>query len=831
MYGRMKSYSYFLFGILFIVSCHKKELVKEIHINHWEFCETGKEWYSASVPGAVHLDLYDNNLIEDPFYRDNENKLQWIEETSWEYKSEFSLEEEFLEKKNIQLIFSGIDTYADVYLNDSLIKSCDNFFVTHRVKLDSVLKLNNELRFVFHPTVEKAKDIQKNNPYNLPGEERVYVRKPQFHFGWDWGPRFIGCGITEEVKLLGFNTAQISDYYLRTISVSDTKAKMRLELEISDLESEPYFIAFLGEEYPVQKEGNHIEFTVENPNLWWPRGYGDQHFYPLEISLLDSKGTVVDQIHEKYAIRQIDLVQDADDLGKGFKFQINGIDIYAKGANYIPLDFFHTRVDSGHYRKALNDVVEANMNMLRVWGGGMYEDEYFYNLCDSLGILVWQDFMFACAMYPGDDDFMESVEQEATQQLKRLRKHPAIALWCGNNEISEGWHRWGWQEGRSEDEIDALWMDYQNLFNKLLPNLVDTFTTSDYWESSPQYGRGDSKYQFTGDAHDWGVWHDAEPFEKFQNKVPRFMSEYGFQSFPEIDAMELYTLEEDLFLDSEVMKVHQKHPRGNSLIQEYMLRDYKAPAEFESFIYLSQVLQAEGMRVGMEAHRRARPYNMGTLYWQFNDCWPVASWSGRDYYGNWKALHYATQRAYEDLLISTMQSKDSLFIYLVNDHVENLEYDLLIEHMDYYGNRLGSKSTYTTIAGSSSSQVYAILLDDYFYLDSLENKSYLDIQLLQNGEVQARKFHHFVKPKDMDLPYTGISYKVEKDSLGFMLEIFSDAFMKDLMITSLHDGRFEDNYFDLPAKEHRRIRFYNEYPMEEFNTNSLTFYSIVDTYE
>ena len=309
------------------------------------------------------------------------------------------------------------------------------------------------------------------------------------------------------------------------------------------------------------------------------------------------------------------------------------------------------------------------------------------------------------------------------------------------------------------------------------------------------------------------------------------MSEYGFQSFPEMKAIELYALEEDFYLHSKVMRAHQKHPRGNSLIQEYMLRDYKEPIDFESFVYLSQVLQAEGMRIGMEVHRRARPYNMGTLYWQFNDCWPVASWSSRDYYGNWKALHYTAKRAYEDLLISTVQTKDSISIYLINDESENHDYDLLIEHIDYNGNRMGTKSKYIIANGASSNLIQTIALDDYLYIDSIENKSYLDLQVLKSGEVQARKLHHFVKTKEMDLPYTEISYKVEKDSLGFVLELFSDAFMKDVMINSLHDGRFEDNYFDLPANEHRRIRFYNHYPMEEFNTDNLTFFSIVDTYE
>jgi len=831
MFARMKSTSYLLVLILFLASCQKKELVKEVFITNWEFREQGAEWLPATIPGFVHLDLFDNNLIEDPFYRDNENKLQWIEEKSWEYKTEFALDSEFLKNKSIALNFSGIDTYADVYLNDSLITTCDNFFVEHSIELSSLLKFNNELIFVLKPTVEYALQMSENASFNLPGEERVYVRKPQFHFGWDWGPKLIGGGITEEVKLVASNTAQISDFYVSTISISDSVTKMRLEIEISNLDDNDYSIELLGETYSVESKTTHIDFALVNPELWRPLGYGAQNFQNLQVNLLNNDGDVIDQINEQYAIRQIDLIQEEDELGKGFKFQVNRQDVYAKGANWIPLDFFHTRVDSNQYRKALIDAADANMNMLRVWGGGIYESDYFYDLCDSLGILVWQDFMFACAMYPGDDKFMESVEIEATQQIKRLRKHPSIALWCGNNENSEGWNRWGWQADRGEEEINSIWTDYQNLFNKLLPNLVDSLTNTAYWESSPQYGRGDAKHQFTGDAHYWGVWHDAEPFANFETKVPRFMSEYGLQSFPDMETLELFALEEDLDTESKVMKTHQKHPRGNSLITEYMLRDYKEPADFESFVYLSQILQADGMRIGIEAHRRAKPYNMGTLYWQFNDCWPSVSWSSRDYYGNWKALHYTVKNSYEDLLISIVQSTDSLFIYTVNDKSETVEYDLLVEHVDYQGGTLKANAFVVDVPAASSTLQKSIALNDYLYIDSIQNSSYLDVQLLLNGEVKARKLHHFVKTRDMDLPYTGISYKVEKDSLGFVLELFSDAFMKDVMINSLHDGRFEDNYFDLPANEHRRIRFYNDYPMEEFNTSNLTFFSVLDTYD
>ena len=833
MFAKFKSLKLFLSIVLLLASCSlpNKQGELELPIENWEFREAGGEWLPASVPGFVHLDLYDNNRIEDPFYRANEKESQWIATKVWEYKSIFSVAPAFLKNKNISLHFSGIDTYAAVFLNDSLIATCANFFVSHSIELASILKPINELRFVFEPTLAKANEKAAAAPYQLPAAERVQVRKPQFHFGWDWGPQLIGCGITEQVKLTASNQCKLSNVHVSTLAVNDSVANMKLSFELTHAEDANYTLSFLGEEYPIEEALNAIEFTIENPQLWTARGYGKQHFSELNLTLRNQQGNLVDAFAHSFAIRTITLVQEQDALGKGFKFQVNGKDVYAKGANWIPLDYFHTRVDSNLYRQALLDVAAANMNMLRVWGGGIYEDDYFYDLCDSLGILVWQDFMFACAMYPGNEDFLQSVEQEATQQIKRLRKHPSIALWCGNNEIAEGWHRWGWKDQRTEKEKEAIWADYQTLFNKLLPNLVRSLTTSAYWESSPQFGRGNSKHQFNGDAHYWGVWHDAEPFENFQTKVPRFMSEYGFQSFPEMEALDLFALEEDLYLESEVINTHQKHPRGADLIAEYLNRDFKTPVDFESFVYLSQIVQAEGMQMGIEAHRSARPYNMGTLYWQFNDCWPAVSWSSRDYYGNWKALHYTVKKAYEDLLVTTRQTKDSVFVYLVNDANQSMDFDLLIEHIDYTGATLGAKAKYVSSKKASSTLVYTAALEDFLYIDGLKNQSYLEVQVVQDGVVMARKLHHFAKTKDLKLPYAGISFKVEKDSLGFVVELFSDGFVKNLKLSCLHDGRFEDNYFDLPANEHKRIRFYNTYPLEVFNDTYLTFFSVVDTYE
>ena len=332
--------------------------------------------------------------------------------------------------------------------------------------------------------------------------------------------------------------------------------------------------------------------------------------------------TLLDQIEAKTGLRTVELATEKDAIGSAFYFKINGIPVYAKGANYIPQNSFQTVVTEKHYEQLLNDVVGANMNMLRVWGGGIYENDLFYELADEKGLLIWQDFMFACAMYPGDPEFLETVQQEAIQNVKRLRNHPAVVLWCGNNESAEGWRRWGWKKGRSKAEKNEIWSHYLKLFDSILPSTVQSYSDTPYWESSPLFGRGNKKHLTQGDAHDWWVWHDGYPFEHFESNIPRFMSEFGFQSFPSLETIKFINQSDTISFNSDAFKNHQKHAKGFSLIQDYMLRDYKIPSKPEDYVYVSQLLQARGIVKGIEAQRRSRPHCMGSLFWQLNDCWP-----------------------------------------------------------------------------------------------------------------------------------------------------------------------------------------------------------------
>ncbi|MCP5054943.1 MAG: hypothetical protein GY940_47695 [bacterium] len=483
-----------------------------------------------------------------------------------------------------------------------------------------------------------------------------------------------------------------------------------------------------------------------------------------------------------------------------------------KGANYIPQDSFVNRVTEGDYKAVIDNAVKANMNMLRVWGGGIYEKDIFYDLCDEAGILVWQDFMFACAMYPGDNDFIENVRQEAMDNVKRLRNHPCIALWCGNNEVDEGWHNWGWGSSFKGEQRERIWEDYERVFHGILPRVVSQYDPGRfYWASSPRFGRGNRRSLYEGDSHYWGVWHDAEPFGIFKERVGRFMSEQGFQSFPPMETIKGFTLPGDRALDSEVMKGHQKHPRGNKLIKTYMKRDYPKARDFEQFVYLSQVVQAEGLKVGMEAHRRAMPYCMGTLYWQLNDCWPVVSWSGLDYYGNWKALHYFVKKAYAPILVSPVEEEGKLRVYLVSDRLEPEVGTLRVKLTDLRGKELWRRDMRVRAEANASRVVFETGTEP---LPEGRRKGELMLvtDFMKDERIEASNVYYFAPPKDLELSRAAIKIKfsrVRGEAAG--IELWSDKLVKNIYLKAEGmRGYFTDNFFDLPPDRWVKVFFAGE---------------------
>ncbi len=783
----------------------------------WQFREAKKkEWYPAKVPGCVHADLLENKLIEDPFYRDNEQKLQWIGKTDWEYRTQFNLSTEFLQHKNIELVFEGLDTYASVFLNDAKVLSANNMFRRWEINCERDLKVGqNTLRILFRSPINEILPVLKQMKYQLPapndqGEKTSpYTRKAPYHYGWDWGPRLVTSGIWKPVYLQAWDQAILRDFTIRQNHVTPGEAKLTAEFlvesatdaearitvdEVQDLlpRTEQTVRLSAGENTLL------MEFSVSEPELWWPNGYGPQPLYTLRAKLLVGSD-FCDQRSVRIGLRSLELRQQPDAWGKSFAFIINGVPIFAKGGNWIPADSFANRVTPERYRQLVQSCHDANMNMLRLWGGGYYEDDEFYALCDELGILVWQDFMFACSLYPGDPGFLENVKQEAIDNVRRLRNHPAIALWCGNNEVETGWVHWGWKR-----ELPAgLWDDYLKLFHAVLPEVCTRLDPErPYWPSSPSSNlEDDPDSQKTGDVHFWGVWHAALPFKEYEQQFPRFMSEYGFQSFPDIRTVQSYTLPEDRNIQSPVMMAHQKHPRGNQLIREYMLRAYPEPKDFESFLYVSQVLQAEGIKIGAEHLRRNMPRVMGSLYWQIDDCWPVASWSSLDYFGHWKGLQYYARRFYNDLLVSPHEESNQINIYVVSDRMKATHVTLHTQLLDFAGKSVMEENSEIEVLPLKSA-VYKKYDRTQMLQGKEASKLVLLSELMLDGKALSTNLLFFAPFKEMGLPKPRIENQIRQTGKNYQIQLSSDSLARAVYLSlNQGDGFFSDNYFDvLPGR-------------------------------
>jgi len=588
------------------------------------------------------------------------------------------------------------------------------------------------------------------------------------------------------------------------------------------------------EETVSLKRGIHTyTYTHELPDAqrWWPRGLGEPTLYQVKRSIAD--GDVLHSSTEgRFGLRTVRLIRESDDFGRSFYFSVNDQPYYIKGANYIPQDSFLDRVTPERYHQIYADALAANMNMLRVWGGGIYEEDLFYELADEHGILIWQDFMFACSMYPGDADFLNSVKKEALDNMYRLKKHPSLALWCGNNEIEVGWKYWGWTKeyGYTPDQEKQLASDYQVLFEQLLPDLVQQADpTRDYLASSPMYDYSETDRYADGDIHYWGVWHEEEPFQTFLTHVPRFMSEYGFQSFPVLESVRKYSTEEDWSIESPVMQLHQKHPRGNGIIKSYLEADYRTPKDFSSFLYLSQVLQAEGIRLAIEAHRGAKPFCMGTLYWQLNDCWPVASWSGIDYYGRWKALHYAVRDAYSDLFLVVRTEKDPWRSFLVSDLPIRRQVSCVWDLTRLNGEVL---HTHTLRVNLEPQEKQEFVLTELQAVAQKYPASEVCLRYrIETGEGIAYQHVTYLVPiKKLELEAPDVRWEVRTGSNTVELLVSSDTLVKNLYVwLPEEEGHFSDNFFDLFPGEPRQITLTGVEP-DQCTPDRLRWTSIYESY-
>lgn len=799
----LKKASLLFFISLCFLLCNSEADTIVNYNSGWQF-NYNDTWYPAAIPSCIHSDLLKNKLIEEPYYRDNENKLQWISEKTWMYKKIFEIDSELLSHQHLELNFKGLDTYADVYVNGNLLLKADNMFSRWEADCKKfVSKGPNLLEIVFHPAQAEAKKLYEGYPVKLPGEERVMCRKAQFNFGWDFAPKLITCGICNDVALHGWDNFILENVYTKQRWSDISFVVLDFFMNVRCNDSTKLLVTLTnkksGQKY--YKEVNALSGTntffmplrIDNPELWWCNEMGEQKFYDFSIEISDSSQHIsVKEI--KTGLRKIELIQEEDSVGESFYFKLNDAPVFIKGANYVPLDVFVDRRTDAKFETLLSDVKNCGMNMLRVWGGGIYEREKFYELCDEKGILVWQDFMFACGMYPYDSFFLENVKTEAEQNVKRLTNHPCMALWCGNNENSEGWHRWGWQDNFSEQQRTEISNGYKRIFNEILPEAVEKYSGLDYHESSPTFGRGDTMHTKQGDAHNWFVWHDGAPFENYEEKVPRFMSEFGFQSDPSMQAIESFTDSSDRNNNSDVMKVHQKHNRGLQIISDYMAKYFFVPQSLDDFVFMSQVVQAEGITKGIEAFRRAKPYCMGSLFWQLNDCWPAASWSSIDYNLNWKPLQYKIKKSNAPLILSFETHDDSVSVFVVNDKGDALKGNLFLD-------------VYNSIGGLSCSYSVGVEMDLLYSKKCatifLEENEMMNVVLRNENKDVAAEKNYFPLYSQFKLSTTTITQRTAKSGDDFIISVQSAVPARYVELSADIKGKWSDNYFDLaPGKNY-----------------------------
>ena len=785
----------------------------------------------VSLPSVVQADLYENGIIPHPYLGKVEQDLHWIPQRQWDYSLEFDVDKDVFEKDNIDLIFNGLDTYADVWLNGEKILHSDNMFVEYQKEVKSLLKAkNNHLQVRFYPFDEVRDSLIETYRLRFP-EKYAVMRKCGYQNGWDWAPRYLNIGIWKDVELRGWNDFKVENVAVLTNNLNGNDAEMMASVWLTNTSDNKLRIAVMKDgkqlaEKRFNATGKNnivIPFEMKNAELWWPNEMGEQTMTDFVINIY--KGDVLVESHNlSTGIRKIELVEEPDSIGSAMYFKVNGKKVYAKGANYVPEEMIETWMSEEKTRKLLAECVPAHFNMLRVWGGGIYPPDYFFDLCDSLGIMVWQDFMFAGTTYPYSEEFLNNVKEEAIQQVIRYQNHPSLAIWCGNNEVSEGYVNWGWQKSMDWTDEDYAEMKHgmDTLFVDIFTDVVNTYDgTRDYWPSSPKNGWGKPESLTEGDVHYWGVWWGEFPYEMYLEKVGRFNSEFGYQAYPDLSTLLAVTPE----LDYEVIKAHQKHGRGEELIRKHIDEYVKSfssgevgqsdrNADWARNVYYSQLSQAWGIGLAIEAQRAAKPRSMGSLYWQLNDAWPVTSWSSIDYYGNKKALHWKLKDLYSPLLIGVLPCNklpigdDSPTIYICNDYYKDIDADLVINIRDFDGKLLKSHSEKVFIPENSSIYVPIFVAD---FTEKLSFREiYFEMQLVENDETIAERIHCFFEPKYLELKKVDLIPEITVENGIGTITLVSNTFVKDVYIWFSENSQcsdVSDNFFDLEPNKTKTVTF------------------------
>ena len=827
-----------------------KTAVKNLH-EGWKFRQARlTNWYPATVPGVVHTDLLQNKIIEDPFFRLNERGLQWIDKEDWVYETCFTLAAGMMRKENMELVFEGLDTYADVYLNDECILKADNMFRCWSIPVRQYIREeNNILKVYFHSPVKI--DVPKWDalPYQYPASNdqsengglfnkkiSIFARKAGYHYGWDWGPRLVTSGIWRPVYIRAWSDLRINDVFIEQKEVGAGRAVIAGHVELdADKDMNGVLVTItdeatgrvLGEWQADLKRGTNrvtVDFVLHKPKLWWSNGLGEPFLYRFRTDII-AGGELLDSKTERVGIRSLKVVHQPDKDGHTFYIELNGRPVFAKGANYIPSDNFLPRVTPENYKRTILDAAGVNMNMLRVWGGGIYENDVFYDLCDEHGIMIWQDFMFACSMYPAEGALLDNIHQEAVDNVKRLRNHACIALWCGNNECQDAWLGWGWKreiERQNKEYADKIWAQYRQQYHVTLPGVVREYAPGTfYWPSSPFAFEGEMSGTTDGDRHYWSVWHGKAPISDYDSEKSRFFSEYGFQSFPEFDSVKRYApYPEDWDIRSEVMMSHQRGgDHANGLIETYLLNEYKKPRDFRAFLYMNHVLQGDAIKTAIESHRRQMPYNMGTLFWQHNDCWPVASWASRDYYGRWKAQHYYTRKVYDDILISPVVEGDDLKVYAVSDRLENTSGRLQLQVCQFDGTVVHHWDKSVGISGNDSRVCFSAPLAKL--LEGADRGTvYVRVDYTDKS---GRVYHNnycLDKQKNMNYPKVDLQTEVRSIEGGYEVTVSTDKFARAVCLSVAdNESVYSDNYFDVQPKSSVQVQVRTRLSAEAFNAS------------
>ncbi|MDR3146230.1 MAG: hypothetical protein LBU21_08125, partial [Treponema sp.] len=811
-------------------------IVQKLHSN-WNMKNCSeKEWLPAKVPGSVYSDLLNNKKMEDPFWRDNEDKALALMENDFEYVNSFTVSRSMLNCDRIVLRCEGLDTLAELYLNGTLLGRADNMHRSWEFDVKKNLKKEeNSLRIVFRsPTrfVREADRKLKTDGSSDCLDGFPQLREAHCMFGWDWGPRLPDAGIWRDIKLLGIKTARIDSVYItqkhrkngvdlslelvtdkvdpaRFIAESGGNAAARtaaarMSTAAEDLSYEVYITDPKGK--VTRHGGSPKKIGIEKPELWWPNGFGAQALYTVKVVLLRKGGAELDSWEKRIGLRTMTVRRQKDKWGESFAHEVNGVPIFAMGADYIPEDNILSRVTEQRTRKLLEQCVAANFNAIRVWGGGYYPNDFFYDICDELGLIVWQDFMFACAVYDLNPEFEKNIRAELTDTVKRIRHHPCLGLWCGNNEM-EMFVDQGMWVGNPKQKAD-----YIKMYEYIFPNiLAEQDPAAFYWPASPSSG---GSFDFPndpnrGDVHYWDVWHGNKPFSDYRNYFFRYASEFGFQSFPCLKTVESYTLPEDRNIFSYVMEKHQRNNAANGKIMNYLYQTFLYPTGFDSLLYASQLLQAEAIKYGVEHFRRNRGRCMGAIYWQLNDIWPVASWASIDYFFRWKALHYYAKRFFSPLMISCHEEgiltqntnvnaqpgpiEKSFSLSVANETMTERKLTVKWEIRDSAAAVLQEKTVSVKVPALSS-----IWLDKVEVPDVALYDQYLSYHLYDGAALLSEGTVIFSLPKHFRYRDPELSCTVNGDTIT----VRAKAYAKSVEIRNRNEDLvLEDNYFDMNAGE------------------------------